>query len=263
MSTYGYRHHVLGGTGARVDLGDPRQIPAPAVADVYVKLGEVERLISATAQQRDNIDDQIRDRLNGAPEQLGERLWAGESIDDDESGIAADVETLRAERAKLQIRVEGYIDAARIGHIALQKTLDDSADALAKALIAKARALPAKLAAAVEIIEKVAESHDGALGLAHMLEDRAAGSQTLVTSHIVQGPRVALGLAAQHLREAIAQMTHETEVVSDVLSVPQPRKGRKLAAEPVETPTTPQAAPAAPSAPESIAFEIGEDDDDA
>ncbi len=257
MSTYGYRHHILGGTGPRIDLGDPARVraAAPAVADIYEKLAEVERLISATAQQRDDIDDRIRDRLNGAPEQLGERLWAGESIDDDESGIAADVEGLRAERAKLQIRVEGYIDAARIGYIALQKSVDDSADALAKSLITKARTLPAKLATAVELVESVTAAHDAALGLAHMLEDRAAGNPTLVTSHIVQGPRVALGLAAQHIREAISVLSSEIEVVSGVLSVPQPRKARKSTPAPVEAPT-------APSTPDAIAFEIGEDEDD-
>lgn len=212
--------------GRRIDLGHAAHIPADDVREIYTRLGEISTDRAALEREDAVLDERVRDAINAKPEGVGSMLWAGESVDESIDDDLGHIEDLRGQSARLRKKLSAQRDAERIGTIALNDAIDGAADEIAKASLAKAKTLKAKLAMIDKMLGDVYDTHDVTMGLVHLLEARATeGGNPLTIRHIVQTPRVELGLAIEHVRQALGKLVAELDAAEATLKPSKRKKG--------------------------------------
>lgn len=254
--------------GRRFDLGRPEFIPSDDLAEKYARLGALSKERNALAREEVVAEEAIRDAINASPADIAARLWAGEDVDDEVAADVAHVSTLRTDHAEKVKRLRALHAAETIGAQEVVAALDENAAAIAKACLAKAKTLKAKLATVDLMIGEAMDVHDATMGLIHLLEAREAGdTSATAVRHIVNTPRVNLSLAHEHVRQALSMLVDELDAATASLKPGKGKKARKPEEAAVEAPVAarePSAPAPAPSSAVSAlgTLSIGGDDDE-
>ncbi|MGW9627635.1 hypothetical protein [Microbacterium sp. NPDC055521] len=252
--------------GRRIDLGAPEGIADAATRETYIRLGEITTKRQGFERDDMMLDEQLRDALNAQPAGVADALWAGESVDEGLADDTAGIDALRAEKARVAKLLGAAREAERLGVVKLNAALDEAAPEIAKASLRKLATLPAKLAMVERVLAEVMDVHDGTAGLIHLLEERTTQGGALTVRHIMQTPRVELGLAQEHVRQAVAKLANEIEAAKATLKpLKTAKRDRKTAVAPEvvsEAHSPAQTAPEPVAAPALGDLMIGADDDD-